>query len=81
MTTTTKRKHTAETILKMSEAKRGEKHPQAKLTWADVKAIRAGIKLGQLQKVLAKEFGVTQQEISVIKLNKAWPVEQEPKNA
>lgn len=51
--------------------RRGESHPQAKLTTADVAAIRAAIAAGQSQRSLAKRYGVGWQYIGDIKRGKA----------
>ena len=47
----------------------GERNSQARLTWADVHAIRAS---DELQRVLAKRYGIAQGMISRIKSGKAW---------
>lgn len=48
---------------------RGERVPQAKLTEADVKAIRSDVRR---QAEIAKAYGVDQSQISEIKSRKAW---------
>lgn len=47
----------------------GERHPLAKLTRLKVAEIRASSKT---QAVLAKEYGVSQAQISNIKTGKVW---------
>lgn len=44
----------------------GEGNPNAKLSDADVIAIRAAVTAGQLQRVVAAQFGVTQSHVSRI---------------
>lgn len=53
-----------------SDPRHGEFHGNAKLTAAQVLAIRS--RQGQTQRSLAKEFGVNQQHISDIRLGKRW---------
>lgn len=50
----------------------GEKNPSAKLTWSQVKKIRARYKAGEMQILLASEYEVSQAVISAIVLNKIW---------
>ena len=52
---------------------RGERHPRAKLTEADVRAIRVRYAAGGVtQKRLADEFGVTESNIKLIIDRKSW---------
>lgn len=53
-------------------APRGEQHPYAKLTQAQVDTIRRRQAEGALQSDLAREYGVTQPAISHIVLGKSW---------
>jgi hypothetical protein len=53
-------------------APRGEKSPNAKLTAAKVQEIRFRYDLGELQKDLAREFGVNQTAISSITRRRTW---------
>jgi DNA-binding XRE family transcriptional regulator len=53
----------------------GEQHPNAKLTWAKARAIRA--RATESQAVLAAEMGVSQTTISLIRRGMAWK-EQTP---
>lgn len=55
-----------------SWAVRGEDHPRAVLTWAKVADIRARRSAGELQRVLAVEYGVSQVMISQIVRGKKW---------
>ena len=48
---------------------RGERHPYAKLTTADVLAIRADTRA---QRTIAAEFGIKQMTVSDIKRGKTW---------
>lgn len=48
---------------------RGEQHHAAKLTWEQVRSIRAD---KRTQVVIAEQYGVGQGMISAIKLNKKW---------
>lgn len=59
-------KHAFRTGLKNHK---GENHSQAKLTNADIHAIR---KDSRLQKEIAKEYGIIQQTVSDIKRKKRW---------
>lgn len=49
-----------------------ENHPNARLTEADVEHIRALLKDGVLQRVIADKFGMTQSAISNIKTGTRW---------
>jgi len=52
---------------------RGEAHPMAKLTVAEVRAIRAGYYLGhQTQAAIAKTYGVSRSLIGVIVRGEIW---------
>lgn len=50
----------------------GEKHHQAKLKSADVRRIKRLLTSGKTQGALSKQFGVSQSQISRIKLNQRW---------
>lgn len=50
----------------------GEKHGQAKLTNGDIKEIRNRCEDGETQTAIAKDFDVTQQQISYIVNRKQW---------
>lgn len=50
----------------------GEKHPQAKLTVEQVRLIRARLAAGERSVTLAKEMGVCESTIHIIKYNKSW---------
>lgn len=50
----------------------GTKHPLSKLTDDQVLEIRRRVKLGEMQYLLAREFGVTNMVISNVKLRKSW---------
>lgn len=52
--------------------RRGEAHPQSKLTTKQVTAIRACLEQGALQKDVASEFGVSPALISQIACGRAW---------
>lgn len=49
---------------------RGESHGQAKLNWEQVTAIRTAT--GVSQDELARQYGISQSQISLILLNKRW---------
>jgi hypothetical protein len=51
---------------------RGEAAPRAKLSALDVNAIRAGIKSGESQKLIAEKFQVDPSTISLIATGKRW---------
>lgn len=53
-------------------APRGEAHPHAKLTEAQVADIRTRHAAGTMQRVLADEYGVSQPNISYIVRGKKW---------
>ncbi len=48
---------------------RGERHPQARLTEADVRLIRSSL---EHRSVLARRFGVTGQAITDVRRRKSW---------
>lgn len=50
----------------------GEACPWAKLTRADVNAIRAALRAGVLQREIAARFGLHQVTVSQIKRGKSW---------
>lgn len=52
--------------------RRGERHPGAKLTNAQVAEIRTRLSNGELCPPLGREFGVSRYTINSIKLNKIW---------
>lgn len=56
----------------MSIAKRGEKHPHAKLTNANIDQIYAMLADGLTQEVIANQFNVAQATISRIKTRVNW---------
>ena len=64
--------HTKESKQKMSETKKGEKHPGAKLTNLDVKWIKMWLSLGYTQQSIAKAFNVSTTCISDIKTGRKW---------
>lgn len=47
----------------------GETNPQAKLTWKQVRFIRADMRL---QRIIAIEYGISKATVSDIKRNKRW---------
>lgn len=49
-----------------ADVQHGERNPNAKLTDADVVAIRSAVAAGELQRVVAKRFGVGQTHVSRI---------------
>lgn len=51
----------------------GERNGLAKLTDADIMAIRARLQAGERGNAIAKDFGVTPANISQIKLLQTWP--------
>jgi hypothetical protein len=51
---------------------RGEQHPQAKLTWAAVRAIRQRDLAGKTLRELAAAHGVTPTNIQAIALYRSW---------
>jgi hypothetical protein len=53
---------------------RGERHPAARLTWAQVCDIRDRYAAGARQSVLAADFGVAQPHISAIVHGRRWKV-------
>jgi len=50
---------------------RGENHPQARLTTADVTAIRAAVAAGESQSALARRYGIGRQYVWDIKEGRA----------
>jgi hypothetical protein len=50
-------------------ARRGEANPKAKLTWADVAAIRADARSNS---ELARFYGVSKPTIGAVRLHKTW---------
>lgn len=50
----------------------GEANPSAKLTAADVVAIRSALANGEMQTRIAQRYGVTKYAISNIKVGKSW---------
>ena len=59
-------------VLRTREESVGEKSPQAKLTWAQIREIREKYEMGALQKELAEEFLLSQSQISFIVTKKGW---------
>ncbi len=53
-------------------ANRGHLHPQSKLTEAQAREIRTRANAGELGRLLAKEFGISQNIVSKIKLKRSW---------
>jgi hypothetical protein len=51
---------------------KGERHNRAKLTEADVWEIRRRLAAGEVQRVIAAEFGVDPVSVSAIKTGKTW---------
>lgn len=56
-------------MVKRGRSVRGEKNPEAKLTWDDVRAIRAST---EPVRVLADTYGVSRTQISRILKNQRW---------
>jgi hypothetical protein len=50
----------------------GERHGAARLSAYDAKAIRAQLRLGWGNSAIARQYGVTPQSVSHIKLGKTW---------
>jgi hypothetical protein len=50
---------------------RCDRHPAAKLTWEQVRDIRARYAAGELQKHLAPQYGVSKAHVSYV-INKGW---------
>jgi hypothetical protein len=50
----------------------GERHPGAKLRAIDVKRIRERLRAGHTQVAIAKDYGISQDTVSKIKLNRLW---------
>lgn len=67
----TKKDNQADRILHGTSS-RGENSPHAKLTTADVLSIRRRIGQGDMGKVIAADFGISQQELSGIKHGRSW---------
>jgi len=55
-----------------TEDNKGEKNPHSKLTKSDVKQIRLRYSQGELQKVLAKDYGIYQTHVSRIVNGMSW---------
>jgi len=53
-------------------APRGERHPLAKLTEADVIKIRRRLAAGEFQREIAADFGVSRSAVSVIATGRTW---------
>ena len=51
---------------------KGEQHGRAKLTETDILRIRDDVSSGRTQEVVAREFGITHQQVSVIVRRKQW---------
>lgn len=51
---------------------KGEKHPNSKLTWEEVRDIRLRASEGEMQKNLMREYGCSRATISQIVNNKSW---------
>lgn len=51
---------------------KGEQNGRSKLSYEDVLLIKRRLKEGIKQNILAKEFNISQQTISNIKLNQSW---------
>lgn len=72
------KQHTQETKNKLSESHKGihagEKHPHAKLTWDDVKQIRACFKLGTKVSELSERFSVSRNNIYSILSESTWKI-------
>lgn len=54
------------------KAKRGEAHSQAKITEAQAGEIRARCSAGELQKVVATDYGITRQSVGRIARGERW---------
>jgi DNA invertase Pin-like site-specific DNA recombinase len=52
--------------------RQGVDHHNSKLTEEDIPKIRKRLEDGVLAKEIAKEFGITSQQVSQIKLRRAW---------
>ena len=50
----------------------GSANGRSKLTEEDVSEIKARLRAGELQRSIVKDFGVTEQQVSSIKLGKTW---------
>lgn len=66
------RKENGEDKVRHGRSIRGEAASLAKITQADVVAIKANLRLGRRQKDIAVEFGVSPQLISAIKNGHCW---------
>ncbi len=65
--------HTKEAKDKISEGIKGENHPRHKLTRKNIEEIKLLLQEKTLsQKEIGSIFGVSQVQISMIKLNKTW---------
>jgi group I intron endonuclease len=69
---------TDETRRKLSDVKKGENNPSAKLTEADVVQIKIALAAGETGVSLANKYGVTKFVISAIRLGKNWAWVQIP---
>lgn len=67
----TRKENIADSI-RLGRKGHGAKHPRAKLSEDDVRAIRARRSAGELQRQLAADFGVTQMIISKIERGLLW---------
>jgi len=50
----------------------GERHPQAKLTWSTVRTIRRLFNEGAAMPALAREYGVSKENVRLIVRNQGW---------
>ena len=66
------RKHSEETLQKISKKVRGDKNPSAKLTKLDIPIIRRLITEGKTDTEIASMFGVARKTINDIKHKKCW---------
>ncbi|WP_234414176.1 helix-turn-helix domain-containing protein [Paenibacillus sp. CAA11] len=67
---------TPEYVIQLSERKKGELNPQAKLTWALVRKIREEyVPYEVSQQALASKYGVSRSTISDIVKNRIWKEE------
>lgn len=56
----------------LKQPPRGERQGAHKLTWTQVREIRRRLTAGEKQIPLARQFGISQSQISEIKLNTTW---------
>lgn len=66
------RRDSQETRARKSAARRGEKHPQSKLTAESVVTIRSRLAAGEVARVVAADFGVSRETVSAIKNRRLW---------